>query len=125
MRESTFQAGNVPARAGTFVGGPTQGSPSRARTIRTGEDTEARNANRYLRRRGNARSVAKHTLIGAAVLVGLATGTILGQHKFGEDGNSPSDLAVMEKMIDGKISRVMAELWKMEAVEAARGRGRF
>lgn len=125
MPESVFQGEPNHARAGTFVGGPTQASSGASRPLCTGEAKEAAIAERVLRRRGRTRSVTKYALVGTAFLTAVIIGTAIGEHEPGESEESLDEIQVVQKMIDSRIARVMAELWAMEEVEASRGRGRF
>jgi len=116
---------------GAFPGGPSRAAdraPSaKAPRLPAMRELEAAFARRRRERarRGRRRRVAVGILavLGGAFGIGLALGR--ASHATASELQAESDKRASDQLISSEVNRVLVELWKMEDLEAVRGRAGY
>ena len=114
---------------GSFPGGPRRSDEGdtlrRAPRLRTVEEIEAARSERTLTRSRIRRERTRLLGLLFAMMLGFAAGVALGvaTHTTPRELTDALDSSrVRDAEISREVNRVLLELWKMEAVEAVRGR---
>lgn len=116
---------------GAFPGGPSRTAdgapPATAPRLPAMRELEAASARQRCERarRGRRRRVAVGILavLGGALGIGLALGR--ASHATASELQAEADARAADRLISSEVNRVLFELWKMEGLEAVRGRAGF
>lgn len=114
---------------GSFPGGPSrpgaEGAPAPTARIRSAEELEAEGRRHQLDDRRRRRRRRTAGVFAAALAAAAAGGLWLGlrSHRTSEElAATLEESQVRDAFISKEVNRTLLELWKMEDVEAGRGR---